>query len=182
MINLPELDIKKVAVIVLFSFALIYTDASFLLKNQFLSLRATDKKIEQLQKAISTVSKELEKMSEEKARAQRENQSGGKTLIAEEQIPSLLHIISNFANDDKVKIMQMRPVKETTAQNAGSGAQIPLSIIMDLSCSYHNCGKFINDLENAGQFMAAQEVRIMNRPDTSLEQGVYLIIKTYVKK
>ncbi|RJO63972.1 MAG: hypothetical protein C4540_05305 [Candidatus Omnitrophota bacterium] len=182
MMNLPELDIKKIAVIVLFSFAVLYTDAAFLFKKQFSSLRATGKKIEQLQKAISTVSKELEKMNEEKARAKKENQGGGKTLISEEQIPSLLHIISNFANDNKVKIMQMRPVKDTAVQSPGPGTQIALSIIMDVSCSYHNFGKFINDLENAGQFMAIQEMRIMNRPDTDLEQSIYLILKTYVKK
>jgi len=182
MINLPELDIKKVAVIVLFSFAFLYSDATFLLKKQFGSLRATDKKIEQLQKAISTVSKELEKMNEEKARASEKSQLKGKTLISEEQIPSLLHTISNFANDNKVKIMQMRPVKDTAVQNPAPGTQIALSIIMDVSCAYHNFGKFINDLENAEQFMAVQEMRIMSRPDTDLEQTIYLILKTYVKK
>jgi uncharacterized protein YpmS len=183
MISLPELDIKKMIVVSLISFMFVYTDSFILLPMQIRAVKANKQNRARLEGQIKALKNELEILKNSRIEAAKEKKLEIKVSINEDQVPLLMQNISNIANKNEVKIMQIRPVKEVRPDIAQSlGSLAPLSIIMDLSCDYHNCGKFISLLESAKQFVKVSELRIMPGDVSFSKQSVYMIIITYVKK
>ena len=108
-----------------------------------------------------------------------------KKIILEGEIPLLLQDISSIANKRNVKIMQINSSKESKAKEEVSFGKEKLKsvvITLDLMCDYHGFGGFINDLDNAEQFMAIQEMKIIPNAKDYFQQRVSLVLKTYVKK
>jgi len=60
-------------------------------------------------------------------------------------------------------------------------AFIPVKITLDLTCTYHRLGAFINELENSKDFIAVEEVRIISDPANNYQEKVNLVLKTYAK-
>lgn len=183
MISLPELDIKKLVAISLFSFMFVYADSFILLPMQIKAVKANKQNRARLEGQIKALKQELESIKNNRIDVAKEKKLEIKTSLNEDQVPLLMNNISNIANKNAVKIMQIRPVKEVRPDVAPSlGSLAPLSIIMDLSCDYHHCGKFISLLENAKQFIKVSELRIMPGDASNSKQSFYTVVITYVKK
>jgi Tfp pilus assembly protein PilO len=110
-----------------------------------------------------------------------------KRIITEAQFASLLQDISKIANNNEVKILQLKPFRQSLPANQDAkvkalGSFTPFLISLDLSSGYHNLGKFINGLENLESFVKVQEIKIEPFEDTYLNQKVNLVFVTYVKK
>ncbi len=177
---LQQLDKKKIIGILFIAIVVVYIDVAF-----FMSLQL---------KAVKKADSEFKKLSAEKARfekefAQSQKVQGGmqmtKEIIAEAEIPLLLQDITDLANKNNVKILQLNPVKAVKAGKAKKGApatEFNFNLIaLSLICDYHSLGLFINDLENAPKFMAVEELKIVPGSDSIFQQNVNLVIKTYVK-
>ena len=182
-----ELDKKKIILIILIGFILLYMDFSFLIRLQFKNTRTLGTKISKLKKDIDILAKDLATLEDLKQRhpeVKKEALSKVKKIISEEQIPSLLKDISDIATKYNVKIMQIKPSKELKKEDKVS--VVPkfnhLLITLDLICGYHSLGSFINGLENAERFMAVQDLKITPDPNNYLSCNIALVLKTYVKK
>lgn len=174
---------KRLALIIMVSVVVLYIDYSFIIRLQLASIRSTSTKSIKLSKDLNALNKDLALMQKSQQEAQK---SGKKTkkIISEGELTALLQDIFKLANKDNVKINQIKPVRDQKAKEEAFGSlkAIPITLVLDISSVYHEFGSFINDLENAEQFLAVQELRILRTKEDYLRQYVSLKLKTYVKK
>lgn len=187
-LNRSVSDKKKIFLIILVCLLLVYID-SFLLKAQLKNIKTIRPKIIKLKQDLDTLAKDLLILQDLKQRQGQAKQAKAlqvKRIIPEEQIPSLLQDISSIANKHKIKIMQINPSKELQMKeekvSGGLTNFTPRAIILNLSCDYHRLGKFISDLENAQDFLAVEELRIIPDANNYFLQNTKLVLKTYVRR
>ena len=180
MINLLELELdkKKVILIILVCIIIICVDYALLIKLQLRGIGDIGTKIIKLKNDIDTLNKDLVMMQQTQKNQKVVTKT--KKIISEGQLPSFFQTLSNIANKNNIKIMEIKPSKEEKGVSAGGF--ISMSIALDLSCSYHHLGKFINDLENFEIFMAVENLRILPQGDDYFKQAADVVLKIYVKK
>lgn len=185
--NILNLDLKKQLLFVSLFILIVFLDAAFILKTQFDGINKNGPKISKLKDNLDTLTKELAMMQDLKNKQVATNQKlllNAKTIISQEALPSLVEDISGLANNNNIRISQIKPVKEVVAKkkNAISERFTGILINLEVSCDYHNLGKFINDLENSKIFIAVQNMKVKPSQGNPLSQNVTLVLKTYVKK
>lgn len=181
-----QLDNKKITLIVLVFAVIVYVDYSYVLKAQLDSKNSKAVKIAKLEKDLVKLEKDFALMQQNRGKqiAQLET----KRLILESEIPGLLKYISGLANKNGIRITQMSPSKESRPREEkpskdgnNPSAFIPVKITLDLTCTYHRLGMFINELENSKDLIAVEELRIISNPGNYLQEKVSMVLKTYVK-
>lgn len=181
-----ELDNKKIVSIILISLAIVYLDYSLVIKLQSRSIKTINVKITKLKKDIDALAKDLASLEDIKRKEGKQGLAPmTKKAISEDELTALLQDISNMANKHNVTLIQIKPSKELKAKEEKTPSQgkfNPVLITLDVSCDYHRLGGFVNDLENAKQFMAVWDTKIKSDPRDYLRQNVNLVLKTYVKK
>lgn len=183
--NKLKLDNKKILVIMLVSLALIYLDFSFILGKQIRGLNDIQPKALKLKKDLDTLTQDLKKMQELKNKEDQVNRktvSSIKKIISESETVFLLQNLSDLANKDNVRILQIRPSREPQGKASAADKFTPIFITLDLFCDYHNFGKFINDLENSQTFIAVQTFKITPESADFMKEKINLVLKTYVTK
>lgn len=182
-INLIErfsLDNQKITLIVILSIAFLYVDFNFLLKGQLAANSKSKAELVKIINDLKALDAGLKNMEALKA-----GQHGGlkvqeKMIIFESGLTTLLHDISKLANANNVRILQIKPLRDS--QKIAIGKFTPVLINMDLICGYHNFGKFLNQLENNQVLISVENFKIELQPQDTLRQKVSLTIKTYVRK
>ena len=177
---LQQLDKKKIIGILFVALVLVYLDLAFLMSMQLGAISKTGADFKKLRTDITQFKREFDQSRQAKA-----SSPMAKEIISEAEIPLLLQDITDMANKNNVRILQLNPAREVARRKKGAPAVIGLKpnlIVLDLICDYHSLGAFINDLENAPKFMAVEELKISPDADSMFQQVVSLVIKTYVKK
>lgn len=174
-----QLDNKKIILVGLVVLIVLYSDISFVIYPQIKGIKNTGSKITKLKQDINNLNNVAANLKNEQLNAQEGVVVKEKTIISQAYMPSLLQKISDMANKDNVKIMQIKPAKELKAKDISTIASL---INLDLVCSYHNFGLFVNDIENAPELMAVEGMRINPDSINYMQQRISLTIKTYVKK
>lgn len=174
-----QLDNKKIILVGLVVLIVLYSDISFVICPQIKGIKNTGSKITKLKQDINNLNNAAANLKSEQLNAQEGVVVKEKTIISQAYMPSLLQKISDMANKDNVKIMQIKPAKELKAKDISTIASL---INLDLVCSYHNFGLFVNDIENAPELMAVEGMRINPDSINYMQQRISLTIKTYVKK
>lgn len=189
MLDKIQLDNRKISLIILACLIIIYLDFTFLLKLQLQSIKKVQPKIIRLKKDLDDLTKGLDSMqnlNNEQLEARQKILSKTKRIVSEDQVDSLLQIVSDMANKNNVVVLQMKPSREPQGPKQKKTPEmekfIPILISLDLSCDYHQLGKFINDLENAQTFIAVQDLKILPQPADYLKQKLSVVLKTYVTK
>lgn len=184
LLNKLGADVQKLVLIVIVGAAVLYIDYAFIIKLQLSSIGSAKTKIIKIKKDIVALNKDLALMQQSQDQMKQKTPLKPKTIISEDEMTGLLQGIYNLANKNKVRIIQIRPLKDPKAKEEVMGAQkiTPVAIVMDLSCVYHSLGSFVNDLENAEQFLAVQDLKIVRSSGDYMLQNVTLNLKTYVKK
>lgn len=178
-----QLDNQKIILISLFFIVFAYIDYSFLIKMQVNHIKTVKPKIAKLKGDIDALNKSL---ADSGNLSGKQNQQAVPYLrmLSNDQLPMLLEEISNMAKSNNVMLMQVRQVKETKKKEEKQPPNnlASLYIELDLSGSYHDFGRFINNLENADKFIAVQDMNIKQQPADSLLQKANLLLKIYVRK
>lgn len=180
-------DDKKLLLFALSVLIIVFLDTGLFLNYQIQAIRRLNPKITKLKADINTLKEGVNRMEGVKS-AQTASQAEAlqryKRALSEEEVPRLLQDISEKARQNNVKILQMRPAKQPllAANLAEMRDLVPLLIALDLSCGYHQLGRFINDLEEADNFIAVEEMSIGAQEGNYLVQKVDLILRSYVKK
>ena len=182
-------DKKTILIIVSSLIIIIYLDFTFLINKQLGSIKNLGPKIGRLKKDLDTLEKDLFKIQDIQNKQVQTKQKiirKVKKIITDEEKAVCLQDISDLANKNDVKIIQIKFSSESESQKEAKVSSTenftPLLITLDLSCDYHRMGAFINDLENAQIFIAVQNMKITSQPEDYLKQEVILALKTYVKK
>lgn len=180
---------QKVLVILIVCPVLLYLDFAFIIKSQLNSIKTSLTRTTRLKTDIDNLNKDLaiiQRLKSSPSGVAQKITPESREIINDEGIPSLLQYISDAANKNNVRILQIKPFKDLKAKQAGPAAPQdkpdPLLITLDLSCDYHNFGKFINELENKKFFISAEEIKIRPDPGDSFKQAISAVLKTYVKK
>jgi len=188
-LNELKLDNKKIFLIAFVGLLILYADFAFIMKLQLQGIRTVTPKIIKLKKDIDNLAKDLSWMQDLERKASKDKTQIGapnkaKEIISEDKILLLLQEVSDLANMNKVKIMQINTSKDTKVQEEVIAGErlLPIIITLDLTCGYHSLGSFINALENAGQYIDVQDMKIIRDPHDFLLQNVNLVLKTYAKK
>ena len=182
-----KLDNKKIFVIPLIFFVILYMDFTFLMKLQLQGIRILTPKIIQLKENTVNLDKDLSMMQGLRKKIDDKKQTGVsniKQIISEGEMPLLLQAISDIANQDKVRIIQINTSRDTKGKEEIIAQEklLPITVTLDLSCTYHALGGFINSLENARQFMELEDMKIMRDPRDYFLENVNLTLKTYAKR
>ncbi len=158
------------------------------MKLQLQGIRTLTPKIIELKKEINNVVKDLSRLQDLERKAGKDKTQMAapklKEVIREDKTLLLLQEISNLANKNKVKIMQINTSKDAKIQEeviAGERLS-PIIITLDLICDYHSLGSFINALENTRYFIELQDMKITRDSHNYILENVNLILKTYARK
>jgi Tfp pilus assembly protein PilO len=181
--NKLELDNKKIILIILICLVIIYVDFSFVIKIQFQTISGIGSKIITLKKDIDNLNRNLVLMQQNQKKQTAPVKI--KKIISQDDMPQLFQRISDIANKHNVKIMELKPIaaEAKTKENADSskGEFRTQALALDVSGGYHSLGSFINDLENADEFIVVENFKIVPQQDY-FRQKASLLLKTYVKK
>ncbi|MCG2714202.1 MAG: type 4a pilus biogenesis protein PilO [Candidatus Omnitrophica bacterium] len=182
-----QLDKQKKILVVIICSLIIYIDFTFILKSQTSGINSLNPKITKLKNELTNFNRNLDNMRASQGKQSLATQKAiimSSKIIAADQIPGLLQDISSQANKLDIKIGQIRPSRETiNVKNVVAGNKFTLILInLDLTCDYHNLGKFINELENSQVFLGVQELKISTQLPDYMKQKVALVLKTYVTK
>ncbi len=184
-LNNIQLDKQKKVLIVIFAVFIAYADTNYILKAQLAGLKSLTPQISSLENDLKNLNRDLENMRAAKGNPALE---AGKAvnkpakLITESRVSGLLQDISSAANKFDVKIIQIRPSRETGKSVIPGDKFTAILINLDLISDYHNLGKFINNLESSPVFMGVAELKISTRMPDYLKQKVSLVIRTYASK
>lgn len=186
-INFPaalRLDRKKILLVSIAALLIIYLDFSFILKAQLNRVKSLRPKITKLKKDIAAFDKDsaaIKNLAGKQVNAPKRNRE----VISEGELPLLIEELSGIANKNNVKIMQINTAKDIKTKDEKKAQPADFSpryITLDLTCTYHNLGSFINDLENLDKFVALQEIKIGRDVKDYLKENANLVLRTYVKK
>ena len=176
-----QLDNQKKLLIVILSVALLFIDISFVLKPQV-------KALERDNQQIAAIKADLDKFTRELAVTPKVpvliRGAVAKKILSGSQVPGLLQDISELANKNGIKILQMRPerdIQPTKEKMPGIEKLTGITIMVELIGGYHQFGKFINSLENDEDYIAVQDMKISPQPEVYAKQKITLVLKTYVK-
>jgi len=95
------------------------------------------------------------------------------------EFPVFLEIISKKAKKSNVKIIAIEPQK---AIDDPALFFIKIPIYIDANCSYHELGRFINELEFGGKFIKIDNIKINADDADPLKQQVFLSVHAFCKK
>lgn len=153
--------------ILLFIFLIDY----FLIMNpQLKTLRTLNPKIRLLAEDLKTAKDDITRMEQYQSsvatfRAQVELLNS--SLISKEGIPLVLENISRTANKFGVKIDQLKPLKEEQGlvleNKEGKFSALP--ILVNAQGSYHNMGRFINQIEENNAFLSIVDLKFTAGPE-----------------
>lgn len=185
LLNKLEIDKKKLLLITIAWFFILYIDFNYLLKLQLNAIRVSGKKVTQLNKDIVNLNKEMAQLKNKQSGSKGAARLKERRLINEEQMPVLLQKIASVANKNKVAVLKIDPSREQKSQE---GKPVPLPgitpffISLDLIADYHSLGSFISGLENLEDFLAVQDIRITRDEKDYFKEKIALTLKTYVAK
>jgi Tfp pilus assembly protein PilO len=188
---------QKLILAVIIAVAFVLFDIAFVMKAQVRSMGALGQRISKLKKDIEVVRKDLSLMRKnEKEKDTRQTSK----VYTEGEISFLLQDIASLANENQIDVMQITQSKDTKqqekAQNVKGGAKskskpqaeqkaqgfVSVAIKLDLTCTYHDLGIFLNQLEKGQQPLFAEDLRITRDPENYLREKAYLTLRTYVRK
>ena len=99
-----------------------------------------------------------------------------KRLPVQSEFPVFLEIISRLAKKNNIKIIAIEPQKSVDSEEFFY-QKIP--VYVDASCSYHNLGAFLNDLEYAEKFIRVDTLEISSDPNSPDTHEVMMTLNTF---
>ncbi|HOW35922.1 MAG TPA: type 4a pilus biogenesis protein PilO [Candidatus Omnitrophota bacterium] len=158
-----------------------------LMQPQLKNLMKLSPQITELSRNLAETKRNMHLINEHRARlAQLRDQlktSGGK-ILPKEEIPAILEDISRIANESKVRINQIIPIKESQqlVLSKDDGKYYSLPILVTARANYHNIGRFFNRIEGADIFMSITDFDIVANSDDPLLHSLKVTVKAFVRE
>ena len=186
-----ELSEKKKQMILagIVCFTVLYVDLNYILKGQINNLRDVSSKLNKVRSDVYQYKKhfsKLKNMQAELSALKEKNKRLSSMVFSESDIASFLDDISQKANSQGIKIMNIRPQeKKNPAKNKNISLKsdsgfYPLPFKLELNADYHQLGGFISDME-ANPFVTVSGLSVSSTGN-STRHKVSLTLNAYVKK
>lgn len=180
---------KKYALTALLAAIAVYADFTYVLRPQWNNYKRINTKLRQADVSLSQYDENspyYKNLVLEYGRIKDKRSEVEENVYSEVSVPLFLDGLSRLANSNEVKIMQVRPQIEPPDKARGAEKALspdfhPLFLEFDLSCAYHQLGKFLNALER-NPLVEASRINIVPDAQDSLRQKASLTLKVYVQK
>jgi len=103
-----------------------------------------------------------------------------KRLPGQDEVSSLLEDFSDIAGISGVKILRIKPLEVIEAMGAKSELYSDFPILIEARGGYHQCGMFINKLENMDRFIRIDEIDIRDRSGDPRHHDIRLRVSTCI--
>ncbi len=106
----------------------------------------------------------------------------GSKILLKEEIPAILENISRLANDSRVRINQIMPLKESqeAVLSNDEGTYYSLPILVNARGGYHDLGRFFNQLEKSKIFMSILNFDIAANNESTVQHSAKITIKVFI--
>ena len=177
-------DKKKLTGAIVVIVAVLFIDFSFILGAQMRLLATLSPKITKLRQDLKNLNSDLIKMQRKDSGLAT---SGGKRIIQADEISWVIEEISRLADQNEVKISQIKPGRETlkkeTSPSPSRREEYSSTLVdLDVSAGYHQLARFLADLENHPVCLEVEELNIEHNEKNPFEHNVDLSLKIYVSK
>ncbi|MCK5215093.1 MAG: type 4a pilus biogenesis protein PilO [Candidatus Omnitrophica bacterium] len=177
--NNPFLLIGGVILVVLL------VDYFLVMQFQLRILGTLNPKISERSQELKTTQNNVERMPQYKKEAGRiesELARASRRIKTKEEIPLVLKDISRIANIHSVRIEEV--FQDTSLDNPilenSEGKYYILPVEIQARSSYHDFGRFLNQLENEGAIMNIPEFKIAASSGETAKHSIRLVINTVV--
>lgn len=181
---------KKAVLLALLAVIAAWIDFTFVLRLQWNSYKRISAKLQELSASLGQYNKNssyYKNLVLEYGRLQKKHADDiEKNVYSEAAVPLFLDDISKLAYSFDVKIMQVKPKSLSADKTKGADKAMslnfyPLLFEFDLSCAYHQLGKFLSALER-NPLVEVSAVKVASEGEGSLRQKAALALKVYVQK
>ena len=166
---------------------------AMILVNYFLPMRWMLKRFSEINPKASTLLKNLHQAkrdirSQEKYRMQvaqlrEQMKKAGSQILSKDEIPTILEEITMLAQQSRIKVNQIMPLKEyqKLAFTNDEGKFLSLPISLNLRGGYHDIGRFLNRMEKDKIFMSVTDFEIAASGDDPIRHTVSMTVKTFIR-
>ena len=166
------------------SFLMVYFN--LLLKPQFSSFIVANRDYSAVKSRVKSANALI--ANESRIKMQYENlknqsQALEKRLPSQDEISILLQDFSKVAESAGVKILRIKPLEVLDEGDAASGqffSEYP--ILIEARAGYHQCGIFVNKLENMERFIRIDAVDIKGQTADPRHHDIRLRVSAYVTR
>ena len=166
------------------SFLMIYFN--FLLKPQFSSFVVANRDYSAVKSKVRSANVLI--ANESRIKTQYENLKGRsqaleKKLPSQDEISILLQDFSKVAESAGVRILSIKPLEVLDEGTAAAGqffSEYP--ILIEARAGYHQCGIFVNKLENMERFIRIDAVDIKGQTADPRHHDIRLRVSAYVTR
>ncbi|MBU1007249.1 MAG: type 4a pilus biogenesis protein PilO [Candidatus Omnitrophica bacterium] len=106
-----------------------------------------------------------------------------KRLARQDQISALLQDFSSIAESSGVRILRVMPLDPARGADgslSANGFYSEFPILIEAMAGYHQCGTFINKLENIDRFIRVDDVDIKGGAGDPRHQHIKLRVSAYI--
>ena len=160
-----------------------YLYINFLLRPQIRDVVTVYSKAKRSSGDVATSERErsqIESLKKQVAQYHGKIESYERMLPAEQEIPKLLENLSDMAKGSGVKIVGITPLPSKDEARSPDQIYQEIPILISARSGYHEVGKFLSRLENAGRFMKVADLSIKENKTTPKRHDVELLVLTYV--
>jgi len=185
-LNIAE-DQKKSLIFISVLILIVLIDFIFFMRPQLNILKSINPQLTNVIRDVKSAKFDIKQKSNFKKRyemAQAKITRLDKQIPRDEEISLILDEISVISKESRVKITQLKPLKENSeiALEADTGVYYKLPIYIDAFCGYHQFGMFLNKIEYSDIFMKATEIEMVQNKVDSRNHQVRLVIDAFVIK
>jgi Tfp pilus assembly protein PilO len=170
----------------IFGIAAVILYYNLLLKVQFSKFLAMNKEFQIVKARVKTAEELI--VNQDRIKRQYESLVKGEELLkkrfpGQDEISSLLEDFSKVAGSSGVRILRIKPLEllgtaSTQAKTLGFYSEFP--ILVEARAGYHECGNFINNLENMERFIRIEDIEIRGRAEDSRHHDIKIRVSTYI--
>ncbi len=108
-----------------------------------------------------------------------------KSFPNQDEVPTLLEDFSSIAESSGVRILKIKPLEvlgdtSSGGDRVGNKVYSEFPILIEASAGYHQCGKFVNKLEDMDRFIKIDDLDIRDNSSNLRRHNIRLRVTTYV--
>jgi len=148
-------------------------------------IRTTNIKLQHIEQAIA----QEPQLRQERDRLGETIQALSALLPPEEELPSVIELLSDVASQTGVKIQTIFPLRASETEEAPTGAKQPpdkgrefytqIPIQIDALTGFHQLGSFLSHVESSPQPMQLKSLRISGDPKEPRRHNMKIVLTVY---
>jgi len=182
----PKEKQKMMVLFAIFGIVAIVLYFNLLLRPQFKKFIAANRDFQAVKARVRSADALI--ANEERIRTQYVNLSEQVGLFErrfarQDQVSGLLQDFSGIAESSGAKILRVMPLEamdDASGVLSGNTFYTEFPILIEARAGYHQCGAFINKLENMDRFIRVDDIDIKARTGDSRRHHIKLRVTTYI--